>query len=51
MAELAAAHEPADLHRCGFRPYEQFRPSAPAGEGGWGGIGEMDLAKVRALRQ
>src|SRR4051812_24345535 len=32
MAELAAAHEPADLYRRGFRLYEQFRPGAPAGE-------------------
>jgi hypothetical protein len=49
MAELAAACEPADLHRRGFRLYEQFRPSVPAGESGWGAKGELDLAKVRAL--
>ena len=30
-AELAAAHEPADLYRRGFRLYEQFRPGVPAG--------------------
>ena len=49
MAELAAACEPADLYRRGFRLYEQFRPSVPAGESGWGAKGELDLAKVRAL--
>jgi hypothetical protein len=49
MAELAAAHEPADLYRRGFRLYEQFRPGVPAGESGWGALGELDLAKVRAL--
>src|SRR5215213_4794136 len=49
MAELAAACEPADLHRRGFRLYEQFRPSVPAGESGWGALGELDLAKLRAL--
>src|SRR3954453_1305234 len=49
MAELAAAHEPADLYRRGFRLYEQFRPSVPAGESGWGALGELDLAKVRGL--
>src|SRR4051794_1450672 len=49
MAELAAAHEPADLHRRGFRLYEQFRPGVPAGESGWGALGELDLAKVCAL--
>ena len=32
MAELAAVCEPADLYRRGFRLYEQFRPSVPAGE-------------------
>ena len=49
MAELAAACEPADLHRRGFRLYERFRPSVPAGESGWGAKGELDLAEVRAL--
>ena len=49
MAELAAAYEPVDLYRRGFRLYEQFRPSVPAGESGWGALGEVDLAKVRAL--
>jgi hypothetical protein len=49
MAELGAAHEPSDLFRRGFRPYEQFRPGVPAGESGWGALGELDLAKVRGL--
>jgi hypothetical protein len=49
MAELAAAHEPADLYRRGFQLYEQFRPGMPAGEPGWGALGELDLAKVREL--
>src|SRR4051812_28614576 len=49
MAELAAACEPADLCRRGFRLYEQFRPPVPAGESGWGAKGELDLAKLRAL--
>jgi hypothetical protein len=49
MAELAAAREPADLRRRGFRLYERFRPSVPAGESGWGAKGELDLAEVRAL--
>ncbi|MFL5336267.1 MAG: hypothetical protein ACJ8H8_24605, partial [Geminicoccaceae bacterium] len=49
MAELAAVYEPADLYRRGFRLYEQFRPSVPVGESGWGAKGELDLAKVRAL--
>src|SRR4051794_18475215 len=49
MAELAAAYEPADLYRRGFRLYEQFRPGVPAGEAGWGALGELELAKVRGL--
>ena len=49
MAELAAVCEPEDLYRRGFRLYEQFRPSVPAGESGWGAKGELDLAKVRAV--
>jgi hypothetical protein len=48
-AELAAAYEPADLYRRRFRLDEQFRPGVPAGESGWGALGELDLAKVRAL--
>jgi len=40
MAELAAAYEPADLYRRGFRLYEQCRPSVPAGESGRGAKGE-----------
>jgi hypothetical protein len=50
MAELAAAHEPADLYRRGFRLYEQFRPAVLADESGWGALGELDLTKVRALK-
>ena len=49
MAGLAAAHGPADLNRRGLRLYEQFRPGVPAGESGWGALGELDLAKVRRL--
>ena len=47
MAELAAAQEPGDLYRHGFRLYERFRPSVPKGESGWGAKGELDLRKVR----
>lgn len=50
MLELAGAFPPEELHRRGFRLYEQFRPSVPAGERGWGAVGELDLAAIRALR-
>ena len=36
------------LHRRGFRLYEGFRPSLPAGERGWGAAGELDLSTVRS---
>ena len=48
MAELAAAQEPGDLYRHGFRLYERFRPSVPKGEPGCGAKGELDLRKVRS---
>jgi hypothetical protein len=48
MAELAAGYGPDELHRRGFRLYEQFRPGVPAGERGWGAVGELDIAMVRA---
>jgi hypothetical protein len=34
MGELAGAFPPEELHRRGFRLYERFRPSVPAGERG-----------------
>jgi hypothetical protein len=49
MAELAAAFEPGELSRRGFRLYEQFRPAVPTGESGWGAKGELHLRMVRAL--
>lgn len=50
MAELAGAFTPDELQRRGFRLYECFRPSVPAGERGWGALGEMDLVAIPALK-
>ena len=50
MAELAAAYEPADLYRRGFRLYEQFRPACRRTSRDGVRMGELDLAKVRALK-
>lgn len=50
MAELAAAFPPEELQRRGFRLYEALRPSVPTGERGWGAVGELDLAAIRALK-
>jgi hypothetical protein len=49
MAELAAAHDSADLYRRGFRLYENFRPSVPAGESGWDAQGELDIDAIREV--
>lgn len=43
------SYELADLLRRGFRLSEQFRPGRPASKSGWGALGELNLAKVRAL--
>jgi hypothetical protein len=48
MAELAAAHEPADLYRRGFRLYEQFRPGVPAEKADWSAKGELKVAELHA---
>ncbi len=50
MAELAAAFPPEELRRRGFRLYEAFRPGVPAGERGWGALGELDPEALRALK-
>jgi hypothetical protein len=49
MAALAASFERDDLATRAFSLYEKFRPSVPAGEGGWGAKGKLDLALVRSL--
>jgi hypothetical protein len=49
-AELAAGYSPHELPWRGFPLYESFRPSVPAGERGWGAMGELDLGAIRALR-
>jgi len=50
MDALAGALKPADLAREAYPLYEQFRPSIPAGKGGWGVKGDLDLGLVRSLR-
>lgn len=47
MLELASDYEPEKLQQRGFRLYEMFRPSVPAGESGWGAKGELDLDQIR----
>jgi len=49
MTALARSRTPAQLAPEGFRLYEKFRPSIPAGEAGWGAKGVLDLAKIAGL--
>ncbi len=49
MEDLAAAYAPDTLAQAAFGLYEQFRPSIPRGQAGWGAKGALDLARIRAL--
>jgi len=49
MDTLARSREPEALAEEGFRLYEAFRPSVPAGESGWGAKGTLSLKKIEQL--
>lgn len=49
MEALARAYPPEDLASRAYSLYEQFRPSVPAGEKGWGAKGNLDLDLMRSL--
>jgi hypothetical protein len=44
MAELADSTGPEELAAEAYGLYEQFRPTVPAGEAGWGVAGTLSLA-------
>ncbi len=46
MEKLATSLPPEELNRIGFRLYEHFRPEVPAGVGGWGKKGVLDLTRI-----
>lgn len=48
MENLAAAYDPHELNRVGFRLYEHFRPEVPPDARGWGAKGVLDLDKIRS---
>lgn len=50
MEALAASLPPEELNSVGFRPYERFRPDAPAGAEGWGAKGQLRLERIRSAR-
>lgn len=49
MQKLAKSREPEVLAEEGFRLYEEFRPSVPAGESGWGAKGTLSVRKIEQL--
>jgi hypothetical protein len=49
MESLAKSREPETLAEEAFHLYEQFRPSVPAGESGWGAKGTLSLKKIDRL--
>jgi hypothetical protein len=49
MEKLARPREPEALAEEGFRLYEEFRPTVPAGESGWGAKGTLSLKKIERL--
>jgi hypothetical protein len=49
MMELTTAFDTDALAQRGFGLYEQFRPQIPAGVGGWGAKGELDLGRIAKL--
>lgn len=49
MTRLARAFGTDELGARAYKLYEEFRPEIPAGVGGWGARGVLDLAKVAGL--
>lgn len=51
MEKLARAFPPRELAAVAYKLYEEFRPSVPAGIGGWGATGKLDLDLIEKLAQ
>jgi hypothetical protein len=49
MLELAESRDAEALAAQAYGLYEQFRPSIPAGEAGWGVAGNLSLKKIQEL--
>lgn len=49
MKTLARANTPKELAEHAYPLYEQFRPSVPAGQKGWGPRGDLDLVLIMGL--
>ena len=42
---------PERLAAWAFQLYEQFRPVIPGGKAGWGAAGDLELDKIRGLKE
>jgi hypothetical protein len=51
MKTLASSYEPEQLARRAYPLYEQFRPEIPEGKKGWGAAGDLDLDRIRELKE
>jgi hypothetical protein len=49
MEALALAYSPDELAAQAYGLYEQFRPTVPEGEKGWGAAGNLDLMRIRRM--
>ena len=49
LEALAKAYPPKRLEAEAYALYEDFRPSVPEGEKGWGAKGELNLSHIRSL--
>ncbi len=51
MERLARSRPPERLATEAFDLYERFRPEVPAGAGGWGAKGTLDLGRILSLAE
>jgi hypothetical protein len=51
MDDLAGSLPPERLDAAAYRLYEQFRPVIPGGKAGWGAAGDLELDKIRGLKE
>jgi len=49
MVSLARSMPARELAKRAYALYEEFRPAIPAGVGGWGAAGDLDLDRVAGL--
>jgi hypothetical protein len=49
MVRLARSMPARELAKRAYALYEEFRPAIPAGVGGWGAAGDLDLDRVAGL--